>query len=301
MRRAFTLVEMVFVIVIASILSVATFKGVSYLLLRGYKAKLLTTLSLQTQIALDQIGNYLSWRIPATTIGYDPKRGDFAPISAIGEDRFKILEWFGADIQSFENGAYSRFVDMRGSDPATHTLDSPGFDESKLLYDKKDYNLLFSGSFDQGAISDRDFANAFGWHGHESTQSYDVTFSHGKIVIDDSVQPPFIYEKYYLTHTAYALARGEDVDRDAPCIKKLPFKEKKHLLLLFYDYRPWRQETFCADPKGSGQSGKVAVLLENVSGFQAYEQDYTIRMKIDVKKRIKGTMEVHLTKQKVLF
>ena len=55
MKRAFTLIEMIFVVLISALLAVGAFKAFEALYIRSAKAKAVTDLSLQSQIVLDQI------------------------------------------------------------------------------------------------------------------------------------------------------------------------------------------------------------------------------------------------------
>ncbi len=293
MKRAFTLIELVFVVLIVALLSVATFKGIEALVVRSFKAKELTRLSLESQIALDQLSSLLVQRIPSTAIGYDPSPSSgadaFLPLDQIDpRSRYKVLEWIGRDFDHRDD--YSGFVDMEPSRATADTL----YTDSKALGERE---LYFAGSFDVGEAGGKD---AFGWHGHAHNLSFDVDVEKNAITITQATKPRWIYERYFLAKSAYAVARGADVKRDAACLKDLDVDEDT--LLLFYGFRPWSGETFCADPKGSGQAGKVSVLARNVAGFGAFEQDYTIRLIVDINKTIRGSdVGVHFSKMKVVF
>lgn len=292
MRKAATLIELIMVLVIISLLSVATFKALEKLTIREYKVKEQTRLSLESQIAVDIISNYLKYRVPYTTIGSN-SNGDFKYIGDLtNADNAIILEWFGRDRDDFYTQQYSGFLDMAKKNgdvlysPDTNLSDS-------------DLNLVFAGSFDR-AYSDNDYENSFGWHSHDSTESFDVTLDgSGNITITDATKPEFIYEKYFLTKSAYAIARGEDIDKNAACLNDLSVDNDT--LLLFYDYQPWENETFCADPNGTNQAGSVTILMKNVAGFSFKEMDYTIRVLLDINKTIRGTSPVHFSKMKVVF
>ncbi len=289
MRRGVTLLELVIVVVIVSILSVASLKAIGAILVRSYKAKELTRLSLESQIALDQISALLQERVPATTIGYDGK-GGFAPIEEIvDEEGFKILEWIGFEPLVSEDGNYSGFIDLLASNKTTRTLATEVHRDAKAI--------IFAGSFDRAAVAG-DFQNAFGWHSGRSDEIFEVQKVSGGLKIVDAVQPKWIYEKYYLLSSAYAIARGADIDRDAACLDGLDVDEDT--LLLFYDYYPWKGESFCADPKGT-QSGKATILMRDVVGFWALEQDYTLRLVLEVQKEIRGFSPIRFTKMKVVF
>ena len=297
MRRSFTLIELIMVLVIISFLSVASFKAVSALIVRSYKAKELTRLSLESQIALDQISTLLQERVPASVIGYKPSTGDFKYIQEIGDSEYyEVMEWIGVAYEEYSEGNYTGFADMRPSIKTDDTI------ATYTNLSGNDYALIFAGAFDRGFPGQSDFNDSFGWHGYESNDTFDIAFdSDGNITITDSVKPKWIYEKYYLVRSAYALARGEDINKNADCLEDLNVDDDT--LLLFYDYKPWRGETFCADPGSAGsKSGSATILATHIAGFDAKEQDYTLRLILDINESIKGGYPpIHFSKMKVVF
>ena len=303
MRRAATLLELIIVLIIISLLSVASFKALQKLTTREFKTKEQTRLSLDSQVAVDIISNYLKYRVPYTTIGYDPSDGSFEYIGDLVDNKKSILEWFGRDVDGFYAKNYSGFLDM-----ATKNGDivfSPDTNLSES--DDKVFNLIFSGSFDR-AYSANDYQNSFGWHNKDSSESFDITLDgNGNINFTDSNKPEYLYEKYFLTKSAYAIARSADVDKGADCMQVLNIGDDENdTLLLFYDYQPWDDssgegETFCADKNGNNTEGNVTILMKNVAGFSFKEIDYTIRILLDINKSIRGSSPVHFSKMKVVF
>jgi len=300
LRRAATLIELLMVLVIISLLSVASFKALQKLTTREYKAKEQTRLSLESQVTVDIISNYLKYRVPYTTIGYDPSDGSFEYIGDLSDDQKRILEWFGRDRDDFYLKNYSGFIDMEKK--SGDTLYSPDTNLSES--NDKIFNLVFAGSFDR-AYSANDYQNSFGWHNKNSSESFDITLDgSGNIELTDGTKPEHLYEKYFLTKSAYAIARGVDIDQNATCLNNLNIDDDT--LLLFYDYQPWDNssgegETFCADPNGNKQSGSATILMKNISGFSFKEVDYTIRILLDINKNIRGSSPVHFSKMKVVF
>jgi len=315
MRRGATLIELIFVLIIISLLAAATFKGMQAIQVRSYKAKELTRLSLESQIGVNIVSNYLHSRVPYTVIGYNPDNGDFKYIGDLTDNDHTILEWFGVANEAFVDGNYSGFADMatlsddvfisRNSDgDALNQTTQDKFHTTDNIYDNKIVNLIFSGSFDRATSDTYDYNSSFGWHGNDSNDSFDFSMdSDGNITVTDSTKPKFIYEKYFVADSAYAIARGEDIDQSADCISALNLSQKdiNNTLLLFSNYRPWRGETFCADPNGSGQDGNVSVLLQNIDGFSFEAIDYTIRINLDINKTIRAASPIHFSKMKVVF
>ncbi|WP_434581129.1 type II secretion system GspH family protein [Sulfurimonas sp. NW15] len=297
MRRAATLIEMIFVIVIISLLATGSFKAMQAILVREYKAKQLTNLSLESQIVVNQISNYLTQRIVYSTIGYNPNDGSFEYIGDLTSSK-PVLEWIGRANDLYLEKRYSGFFDMAtktGTKVASYGIDGTAIDTSKTA-------LIFAGSFDRSQSDSANIASSFGWHESDREDTYDITISDQNISLDNPV-PQFLYEKYFLVESAYAIARGENIDQNATCITDLGLKSKdvNSTLFLFSNYRPWKQETFCADKQGNSKVGNVSVLMQNIDGFNFSEVDYTIRILLDVNKQIRGAHPVHFSKMKVVF
>ena len=302
MRRGTTLIELIFVIVIISFLATGSFKAMQAILVREYKAKQLTNLSLESQIVVNQISNYLSQRIPYSTIGYNPGDGSFEYIGDLTNSK-PVLEWIGRDSDDYLDKQYSGFFDMATKDDnkvASYGISSD-INTSRVA-------LIFSGSFDRSQSDSGDENSSFGWHGSDRNDTYNISISDQNISIDTPT-PKFLYEKYFLVNSAYAIARGADIDQNANCIKNLKLKAKdiNNTLFLFSNYRPWKNQTFCADKQESskdgkdGKDGNVSVLMQNVDGFNFSEVDYTIRIILDINKSIRGANPVHFSKMKVVF
>lgn len=291
MRRAYTLIEIIITIAITGILSVGMFKAFEAITLRSEKAKILTALSIDSQSALDQISLLLYNRAPMSVSGYN--LGDAAR-TPLGEsvDK-KIIEWLGLASESYAAGEYSGFVDMNRS--LKPTLYTPNTDLSAVLTTGKakwgsgfsllNMGLIFATSSDGG-------------------NNYTYTIAAGApdtITITNPQADMNISEKYNLVDSAYALARGADIDQSAPCITALNLSSTvlDNTLLLFENYRPWKGESFCADSANRG--GEVAVLSGGVNAFRARVVNGTIRLSIDMNRTVRSGNPVRLSKQKVVF
>ena len=296
-KKAFTLIEMIFVVVVSSILSMGTFKAFEALYIRSAKAKSVTNLSIQSQIVLDQISALLYNRIPNSVIGYDGKdTTTCTPIEDIvTSDNSKVLEWLSLDNSNLIAQNYSGFVDMNASSKP----DLKALDVNKSEVNNRD--LIFAGSFDSGSEDILTCKGAYGWHGNDSDLSFKIkSITDNKITLDEA--PEYIYEKYYLTNGAYAVARGADIDKDASCITDLAQDVDDNTLFLFYEFYPYKNvgDTYCADKSGT-QTGKVAILAKDVASFGAVYENDIIHLRIDINKPIKGSTPVHITKQKAVF
>ncbi|MDD5385802.1 MAG: prepilin-type N-terminal cleavage/methylation domain-containing protein [Sulfuricurvum sp.] len=291
-RPGFTLIEIIITVAITGILSVGMFKAFEAITLRSEKAKILSTLSIDSQSALDQISILLYNRAPMSVSGYN--LGDAARTSLDSSTNKKIIEWLGLASESYETGDYSSFVDMNRSDYASKTLYTPDTNVAAIQttqtakwgsFSWNNMALIFSGTFDEG-----------------NSATYPISMStNNQIVITGT--PATIYEKYNLIDSAYAVARGADIDQTASCITALGLSASAldNTLFLFYDYRPWKTptESFCAD--SANRIGKVSILATNINAFRAQTINGTIRLSLDVNRTVRGGNPVRLSKQKVVF
>lgn len=296
MRRGYTLIEIIITVAITGILSVGMFKAFEAITLRSEKAKILTTLSIDSQSVLDQISILLYNRSPMSVQGCDINGN----CESLDDNVYTktTLKWLGLAMESYNAGAYSAFIDMNRSNFATVTLYSPQTTKASIETNQSakwgsfswaahDIALVFSGSFDEG-----------------DSIAYPITMTTDNEVSFSANVPSTIYEKYNLVDTGYAVVRGEHLPNpNADCITTLGINTSalNNTLFLFNNYRPWNGESFCADIAAHNPDGNVSVLSYNVSAFRAQMINGTIRLAIDTNRSVRGGNPVRLSKQKVVF
>lgn len=280
-KRAFTLIEMIISIVILGILSAGTFVSIKHLYLRVAKSKAMADLSLESQIIVDQISALLYDRIPISVVGYDENNNSIS-IYEIVDENLSVLEWWGVTSESLKRGYYSGFVDMDASDRDANLIKTYDINKTGIktvLGNKFDNNditnlaLVFAGTFDNGV------------------EKYNITsIDTDSITLETT--PNEIYEKYYLADSAYAMARGEDIDFTCKDVGNR--NDNNNTLYLFYNYRPWKSQTFC--------DGNVTILTKEAKGFEVGLINDSIYFNLTLEREIKGSENnVTLSKQKVVF
>ncbi len=300
-KRAFTLVEIVIVIVVMGILAAGGYISVKKLFVRAAKSKAIADLSFDSMRISTQIAALLHARIPASVIGYDSAANSFESIYDMSRE-YHILEWIGTDAEDFKAGHYSGLIDMERSDRASKTLYSPDTQIDEL--NTSSLALAFSGSFDEGGVRyGSDFNDTFGWHGHAHHGLYTIDSASHDTNITLDTAPDTIYEKYFLAQSAYAIARSADINTSAACIQELNVTTTEHTLYLFYNYRPWKGETFCADPNGTQRQGNVTILSQESGGFAVDFGGGHLRFDLTLTRTIPGThgSSVRISKQKGIF
>jgi len=299
--RAFTLVEMITVIVVLGILSVGTFVSLKHLYVRVSKSKAIGELSLDSQIVVNQISSMLYDRVPSSVIGYNDTTDTFESIYSLSST-YHVLEWIGLATESLKKRDYSGFVDLDDSNGTSKTIVSPDtdvlllaqstqkkFDIATNVFNTDVVGLVFAGTFDDGSIVySNDFNSTFGWHGNSANRVFGISnTSSGKNIVLKT-KPNKIYEKYYIVDSAYAIARGDDINCRSDA-------NETDTLYLFYNYRPWKGEDFCHD-------ANVTVLSKEVSGFEIDLLNGSIFFNLTMKRNIKGSENnVTISKQKVVF
>ncbi|RUM56621.1 MAG: hypothetical protein DSY40_01980 [Nautilia sp.] len=330
-KKSYTMIELIFVIIVLSLIATGSFKAIGALYNRYYEIKTVTHFSMTTQGILNQITTLLYYRVPITAIGYNPDNGDFKPLKDANSS-YKIAEWIGeafdAKLHIGNNigRGYSGFIDLDASDRDTLTLVAEDFNvtdindtENKIFNTNRDLNetvaIIFAGSFDLGDESaNNDYNNSFGWHGHDHNKTYTIhsfkqVNSDANLTMNDEIKNNRIYAKYYLANSAWGIARGENIDQNATCITDFGMEvnsnELNNTLFLFYDYRPWKKDTFCADPNHDNdtRNGKVAILAKNVTAFRVKAVNNHIELKIQQTKYLyRGSdRNISIAKQKVAF
>ena len=324
-KKSFTLIEMIFVIVILSFIGIGVINIISHLYKRNYIVKSASYLSFASQQSLDYLSSILYNRIPLTAIGYNPNNGDFKYIGWIQptDVNYTIFEWISGGFDERKENNLSGLIDIEKSNKNEKYIYAVDYNKNfintimnnKFNKDVTDGAIVFAGSFDLGdesSISDtEEYKNAWGWHNHEHKYIYtinkiDKNGEDAKIYLNELDKNDTLYEKFYYVDTAYTLALGKDINQNAICIQNLinnkiiKKSDINNTLFLFYNYRPWQNQTFCADKNGINKDGNVTILASNVKGFlvRSVNTHLEIRMTLFVNK---SDINVTISKQKVTF
>jgi len=289
MKKSFTMIELVFVIVIIGILSKF---GIEFLA-QAYNSfifsKINNTLQAKSASALESIGARLQFRIKNSIIA----RKDATTFEALGGSTLgsnaKILEWVGMDIDGFRgdaNATWSGIIDLDNSNAST--LNSPNTDLTAANTIISALSNTNSG-IDNAAIffigSDSNI-NKYGWTttgtGAQALSDHNTSVMHPIKANGDDFNSSIagvdfsgtdIYEYYQLAWSAYAVELNNGN------------------LTLWYDYQPWEGEIY--------STGKSALLMENVDTFRFKSIGSVVKIQVCVNSNV--VEDYSLCKEKTIY
>ena len=296
-RLGFTMLELIFVIVIMGILGKF---GVEFLA-QAYRSFIFSsvnnTLQANGEMAVESIASRLQFRIKDSVIGRKSSDNTFLAIGSASGDEYNILEWIGSDIEGFRGDSqpnWSGIIDL--DDSSATLLDSP---ETNTTAINNLISILSHGSgtgVNNSAIffigADSDINTGYGWDGNVSeinTQNgamHPVSAVGGQV---DKFAPTVdnftgidVYEYYQLAWTAYAVGIS---DYNAT-------GNNTGTLMIYYDYQPWEGETY-------KNADKNATIMENVSTFQFKAVGSVLKIQVCTNSNL--VEDYSLCKEKTIF
>lgn len=311
MKRAFTLLELVVVIVVLGIIAMMSFNAIMNIYSNYFQTRTVNELETQTEIALEQISKRLEHRIKPSVIARKTD-GAFLALNDSGVNlnaEYEILEFIPYAYEIFNDvpsgnkaGRYSGYADLAKSSPATGLI-SPGSNFSTEVvetikdltcredtnatcvdFTKKDggvaaifsdvyYNVQSSFGYSNGTVPvSLDIAKV----GVKSTDGNTLEIS--------GFDGKQISEQYHLAYTANAIVPEQSADpKDAA--------NGVFDLNLYYDYRPWMGEKY-------KPNGEKATLAKNVTRFVFTEKNGVIVLKLCMRAK---NSEITICKSKAVY
>ena len=296
-RNAFSMIELVFVIVILAILGKF---GVEFLV-QAYNnfifSSINTKLHSNSASAVEFIATRLQDRIKESVIAKKTD-GTFELLSS-ATGGSTILEWVASDVDGFRGNSaalpnlpnWSGVVDFNlGSattivSPMTNTADVNTLIDI-LSYGDTNINdaaLFFIGS--------NTYRTGYAWDGVAITDQSQVMHPIRSGANADTFYLPAgntlvgetIYEYYKLSWTAYAIVHDPSTGD----------------LWLHYDYQPWNGETYQFDK--AGVPVKKALIMENVDTFRYVSIGSLIKIQVCVKDELVASEVYSICKEKTIY
>ena len=308
MKRAFTLLELIIVIVILGIIAMMSFNAIMNIYSNYFQTRTVNELETQTEIALEQISKRLEHRIKPSVIARKPSGG----FLSLNDSRvnlnsgYEILEFIPYayeifnDVPSGSNkvGRYSGYVDLANSSPATGLI-SPGSNfTTEVIETIKDLTCKDDASGcvdfenkDGGVVaifSDvyYDVQNSFGYKDNLNLDiaKVGVKSTDGNTLEISGFANKQISEQYHLAYTANAIVPEQSADPKDTANGVFD-------LNLYYDYRPWMGEKY-------KPNGEKATLAKNVTRFVFTEKNGVIVLKLCMRAK---NSEITICKSKAVY
>ena len=307
-HSAFTMLELIFVIVILGIVASLG----SQIIVQAYESYLvqraLHRASVKTELVATQIANRLAYAIPNTVIARQSNTVFTAIENAPSKD-YDILEWIAYDADSF--GAFtdatdikpgwSGFCDVRASTNSNTQISTPGssLDLTDTIITKlsgtnskglENAGILFPGTYD---------VNTVGFKGSPTgsplrVAQIDTGWGTTTIPLAGTATQRTVKEHYKLAWTAYAIVPTELTTAQYDT-RELSTTHKLYDLELHHNFQPWDGIYY------DNGATKKTTLIRNVSVFNFLGTGDTIRFKLCIQENIGGAYPITMCKEKAVI
>jgi len=317
-KRAFSLIEVVFVIVILGIVASIA----SDIIVQVYENYLIQRavyrVNYKTELAVNEIVNRLTYRIQGTTISKDhmafksgnPTINDWLPIADVptGGTKYTTIEWIGYDNDSFSSDRLPNWSGVANYQTASiNGFNTPGSDlnttatiVSYLSNGKVDLRVnnkpgavvfmqndnYYTGTNEyapecMGMIPELNSTTDCIFPVYIDTNTT-FKFTRAKDPYSNSLRPKIITERYKFAWSAYAL---------------VPEPKGNGLfdLYLYSNYQPWNGESYL------DTNTTKNILIDNVSVFKFSENGGIIHFKLCIVEQTAIDNNISTCKEKVVI
>ncbi len=278
MKKAFTMIELVMVMVIMGIVASIGAEIIASMYTNYLRSRTINRLESQTEITLEQIAKRLQYRVKDSVIGRNS-----AGIKALADtdinSSYGILEWIGYSNESFLGTplpGWSGYIDL-DSNETNRTIGNGILktSESNLTDAAATISALTNGDIDLSTTKEAalifkgrpyNFTD-FGW-AHPTNSDGDATLKvriYGAatdiLEINNDTLPIEIFEQYELAHSAFSIVPSDTNSTDFN-------------LSLHFNYQPWHSKNY-NDVNTSKQ-----VLAQHVNLFRFKQDESLLRLKL---------------------
>ncbi len=302
-KKAFTLLELIFVIIILGIVASVGSTIIAQLYENYIIQRAMHRVSVKTELAINQIVNRLTYRIGTSIIARNPTANTYISLSDVPKNVSNInntvLEWIGYDNDSFTSNSapgWSGYCDTLATSSPNIVTPGSNLTFTNTIIDNLSGGspvlaVLFSLNDQPDDTSTGVFPNAdcYGYNGNTNC-IHQVSINGGTQLTTNRTATTNISSHYKLAWSAYAIVPVAPVDGTA--------MTNTHFdLALRYNYQPWSGTQY------NSASTKSSTLLTNVTTFKFAEQGGTIRLKLCATEQIGGleTTNISICKEKVVI
>ncbi|MBQ9292675.1 MAG: type II secretion system protein [Campylobacter sp.] len=295
-KNGFTLLELIFVIVVFGIISMFGADLYTKIYNSYAHTRAVNQLEARTMNAITIISSRLEDRIKGTVIARRSSDNTFVDIRSASQTH-DIIEWIGQSVES------KNLVMPTGGDPA----DSVGWSGFADIYNMAtpipaNFNFISQGShfngvgtvirslrgnadasfgiIFKGRIAVDDVENAYGYELSDFNNTF-IGTANGRnnetvninYPVRAAIDEPGISEQYYLAHSAYAIVPTNHTEPYlGPSGNEVA--EWNFDLALHYNYEPWSREAY------NGANVSTAIMVRDVSLFRFRNDDGAIALKL---------------------
>jgi len=329
MKKAFTMIELIFVIVILGVVASVATRMIAKTYTSYNNVNTLHKANIKVETAINNIAKRLSYAVPGTIV--KRQSGKDINISAIeaSPPSYTVLEWIGSDVDGFNSdtnttghlqpgwSGYCNLDQSSKNNVITYgsNLVTEGAIVKNLTNGGINNNLVNAGLFFKGGYN---YTNV-GYSGlpildnsgvaivkkyqlvnPPNNGEYNITLQ----ALNPANTPRILSERYKLAYSAYAVVPSDD-GTNKPCSKYLNTAanacnaNNPCNLCLVYNFRPW------VGPNNDYRNvnkREVSLLTSNVSVFKTYSTQNRVHIKICVKENYGvGNKTTSICKEKVVF
>ena len=311
-RPAFSMLELIFVIIILGIVSGIGAEVIAKVYENYIVQRALHKSSVKTELVAAQIANRLAYAIPNTVIArQDPTIANtFEAINSAPAKTYNIMQWIGFDADSFgastgsNNPGWNGFCDVDDTaNTDTNKISTPGSDlelANTIITNLSNSNkklgnaaVLYPATYDVHSVGYTE-----GTRNMLISPILDTTATGaGTTVITFdavAVDTRDIKEHYKLAWTAYAIVPTEITGTELTD-RGFDAGDTIYDLALHHNFQPW-DGTFY----NSAATVKTT-LIRNVSVFNFMGTGDTIRFKLCTQENIGGTYPITMCKEKAVI
>jgi len=316
-KRAFSLIEVVFVIVILGIVASIA----SEIIVQVYENYLIQRavyrVNYKTELAVNEIVNRLTYRIQGTTISKDhmafmsgnPTQNDWLPIADVptGGTKYTTIEWIGYDNDTFSSDVIPNWSGVSDYQSASiagfKTLGSDLNNSAKLI------TYLSNGKID--LTPNRAGAVVFMQNDNYYTGSNEYSPECMGMIPELNSSTDCIFPVYVDTNNSFKFTRANDPYSTALRSKIITERYKLAWsayslvpedkgnglfdLYLYSNYQPWNGESYLDDNVTKN------ILIDNVSVFKFSENGGIIHFKLCIVERVSEDNNISTCKEKVVI
>jgi len=276
-KSAFTMIELIFVIVIMGFLAAIGSEALSKAYKNFISSKIQNTYQNQSATAIEFIASRLQYRIKNSVVVRNITNfTNFKLLEGANNSSYDVLEWIGYDMYGFRDGAWSGIYSKNLSGTELYSpesnatainarIDALSYSHSSI----SDAAIYFIGS-----DSDKD---SWGWDGNGGVRFADLNKSMkpiqaganlkqfaanvtgGNNFLDIDIKSGK-FNSYQLAWTAYAIV----------------FDKSAQKLWLYYNYQPWEGDRY----KDTGKNIQKVLIMDEISDFKKRQRKGVLSIKV---------------------